>query len=224
MKWKTMILERIPATKSVLTINKTGIYFSAHFMIENKLEDVVSVQFKLSEDDPYLLGFNFLEEAGEPNSVILSKSGRGRGGTSGRMVKATELFSSKLILQKIARHSNKSQRTFEIQQDRASRYYFVRLRPSFEHSLTIDQLEKIPEGARGIYRYSMKGEVVYIGKGNLRDRTRDPQRDDWNVDRFEYSIVEDDDYAYQLEAEYLQEYEDSIGRLPLYNIVRGRHS
>ena len=67
--------------------------------------------------------------------------------------------------------------------------FFFTVAPCFECN---NESITIPEGATGIYRYrNSDDEVIYIGRGNIRDRLRSPERKDWDIAKVEYSLIND---------------------------------
>ena len=223
MDIRTMSLERVPNTDEVLTINRSGLYWSAHFMRQQNLQKAQAVEFLLDNDSPYWFGFRFYEETGKPDTLMLCQSGRGKGDSAGRTVKALEIYGKKKILNSIAKNSSKHQRKFLISWDKVNKTYFVILRPSFEHSVKISHISEIPIDAKGIYRYIDDGEIVYIGQGDIRGRVGCKERDEWKADTIEFSCIADKEACIRWESVYLDEFIDQFGRRPRYNKVSGHH-
>ena len=97
--------------------------------------------------------------------------------------------------------------------------WFIRLMPAFEESVLPSQIGSLGPGKKGIYRYLSDGEVVYIGKGNIRNRYQaEPDRDLWRISIIEYSIIEDDQNALEWEAWWIDRFrKENNGHLPRYN-------
>ena len=55
--WKKIILDRIPNSKSLLTISKSGISFSAKFIKDNSLVEKEAIEFFDNPENEYQLGF-----------------------------------------------------------------------------------------------------------------------------------------------------------------------
>ena len=138
-------------------------------------------------------------------------------------MKALEIYGKKQILSSIANNSSKQQRKFLVSWDKVNKAYFVILRPSFEHSVKINQIAEIPADLKGIYRYIDGGEIVYIGQGNIRGRLACQERCDWKADTIEFSCIEDSEGCIRWESVYLDEFIDQYGRRPRYNKVAGHH-
>ncbi len=98
----------------------------------------------------------------------------------------------------------------------------VQICPAFDQRKARESAT-IPSDAVGIYRYVREnGEIVYIGRGNIRDRLGSPERVNWDFDTIEYSIIKDPDDQVRWEAFWLQRYKErNKGKLPIYNKVSG---
>ena len=102
---------------------------------------------------------------------------------------------------------------------RGQKPWFIRLMPAFEKSVPPSQVASLGPNAKGIYRYRSGGEVVYIGKGNIRDRYQaDPQRASWGISRIEYSLIPDDQEALEWEDWWIHRFRKrNNGHRPRYN-------
>ncbi len=99
--------------------------------------------------------------------------------------------------------------------------WVIDLCPSFEIRNARESM-KIPEDATGVYRYVREnGEVVYIGRGNIRDRLNSPERSSWDFDSIEYSLVQDPDRQIFWETYWIEKYKEQNGKLPFHNKVSG---
>jgi len=98
----------------------------------------------------------------------------------------------------------------------------IQLCPAFEEKKARESAD-IPSEARGIYRYLREnGEIVYIGKGAIKQRLASPERREWDFDVVEYSIVNDPDQQVKWEDHWLTRYkEENKGKLPFYNKQSG---
>lgn len=76
---------------------------------------------------------------------------------------------------------------------REGSFWVIDICPTFEERRARESAE-IPSDARGIYRYLREdGEVVYIGRGEIKKRLMTPERKDWDFDIVEYSIINNPD-------------------------------
>ena len=182
---------------------------------------MVSVGFFIDDKDQYKLLFKFYKEDGLPNTLVLLKQGRG-GVSNGRTVKAQEVFSKNRVLSSIQKLKNKSSKTFDIKFDKFDNYYFISLRPSFENFVLITNTSSLTSDVNGIYRYLDKnGDVIYIGKGLIKNRLQSTERKAWGIHKIEYSILNSEDDSYKWESFYLDEYQNQFGMLPPFNRISG---
>ncbi len=108
-----------------------------------------------------------------------------------------------------------------LQDTEFGKLWIITLRPAFEIKKSRES-DKIATTDKGIYRYSRAGEVVYIGRGNIRDRRDSESRKQWEFDQIEYSVISDPDEQVKWEDYYLEEFKkEHSGGLPLYNKISG---
>ena len=224
MALKEVVLERIPSQDSVLYINKSGISFSANFMKKERLENSEGIKFFFDEDDPYFLGFLFTNDSSTPNTLSLMASGRGtKGASAGVTIKARELINKNLILKSIINLPNKLDRTFEITFDKQREIYFILLRPNFEVTVNWSDKNKIPDSYSGIYRYlDRNSQIIYIGKGLIKNRASSPERAEWGVVKIQYSVIESDEKSFYWENYYLDRFVSVNGSKPPFNVIMGK--
>lgn len=98
--------------------------------------------------------------------------------------------------------------------------WVIQLCPAFENRKTRESGD-IPSDAKGIYRYIREsGEIVYIGRGEIKKRLAASDRIDWDFDIIEYSIIEDPDKQLEWEDYWISRYqEQNNGKLPIYNKI-----
>ena len=95
--------------------------------------------------------------------------------------------------------------------------------PAFDNNFKRSDYLKIRPDSKGIYRYLSSDKIVYIGKGNIRDRLNEPQRKDWNFDTIEYSIIENVDEQFEWDSFWIETYKnENEGYLPSYNLISGK--
>ena len=66
-------------------------------------------------------------------------------------------------------------------------------------------------------------DVIYIGKGNIKERAKSSERRDWGITRVEYSVLEDKESRSKYESMHIRMYEASNGATPTYNLISGKH-
>ena len=182
MAIKEVSLDRIPSQEAVLYISKSGITFSATFIKKYNLQNHLGVKFFVDDEEPYYLGFNFVNDTSEPNTLSLLASGRSKGGSAGFTIKAAELINKNAILKNIQKLPDRTDKTFEISFDKKSNLFSITLRPNFEITVSWTDKNRIPETYTGIYKYIGKeGQVLYIGKGNIKARANSPERNSCDV-------------------------------------------
>ena len=223
MAIKEVSLERIPAQDSVLYINKSGITFSANFIKKEKLQDAKGVKFYSDDEDPYYLGFMFITNLEEPNTLSLMASGRSKGGSAGFTIKAAELINKNPILKNVQRMTSKQDRTFEVLFEKKSGIYSILLRPNFEIIVNYSEKNSIPEAFKGVYRYRSKdGQIIYIGKGGIKTRANSPESSAWGIYKIEYSVLSNDESAFYWENFYLERFVSTYGSKPPFNVIMGK--
>ena len=146
-----------------------------------------------------LIGFEFL---GDPIQPEDANKLRGTGGRS-RLCTAKGLINQTPWINAVAAKKRK----FKLSQyPRDQKIWVIRLAPWFELSVLPEDIGSIGAGA-GIYRYrDSGGEVVYIGKGRIADRFREPARRMWGIARIEYSLVPEEDEQYKWEKFHLDDF------------------
>lgn len=99
--------------------------------------------------------------------------------------------------------------------------WVIQLCPAFEERRARESAN-IPSDASGIYRYVREnGEIVYIGRGNIKKRLSSPDRQEWDFDIIEYSVIIDPDLQIKWEEYWIQRFSQENGRLPFYNKISG---
>jgi len=99
--------------------------------------------------------------------------------------------------------------------------WVIQLCPAFEEKRARES-ENIPSDAAGIYRYIREnGEIVYIGRGNIKKRLSSPDRAEWDFDIVEYSVIADPDLQIKWEEYWIQRFLQENDRLPFYNKISG---
>jgi hypothetical protein len=216
MVFRKIVIDRTPSKDECLTISKEKFYFSSLFIVNNKLLDKNSVDFLWDDEDPYRLGFEFYDD--DTGSLSMIRNGHSRG----RNVKVQGIVKKSKILQSISLDPSKTNRTFNIKKDKQSGLFVVVLRPSFEYKVTFENRNIIPNEMTGIYRYKDKnGQILYIGKGNIKSRLNSPERVSWGIYEIEYSSVPSDEESLKWESYYIQSFQDENGLIPPFNRIMG---
>ena len=214
-----------------VTITPTSFKFSYVARDRAQLNDIHWMRVHMDSDDR-LIVFEPVPGVGKRRGCLkLGTSKRGH-----KTLTAKGLISQELWIREIARLPNVAYRRFEMSEYHGSipdrqettTPWFIRLMPAFEERVFPSEINSLPQDAKGIYRYrggDDGDEVVYIGKGCIRDRyQQEPARSDWKVSRIEYSLIQDDQQALEWEAYWIERFkQETNGRLPRYNKIGGHN-
>jgi hypothetical protein len=145
----------------------------------------------------------------------------GGSAVSGRAAQAGSLVAKPWVAS-VARQSPSARRFIPEKVD-GKNTWEVSLMPSFE--TRVEDANEIPSAAQGIYRYLDKeGDVVYIGRGSIRERAKEPYRKSWLYSIIEYSVIPDKSEQEEWERYWLDQFQDEHGALPAYNKILGTNS
>ena len=168
------------------------------------------------------LGFEFHTDPREHSLALAYQSG-GRKGTKrrGMMCSSRGVIGQYDWVRSVARLSSTKARRFAPYQE--GKYWVIQLCPAFEIRRARESKD-ISSDAVGVYRYVRDtGEVAYIGQGQIKSRLNSPERQDWDFEVVEYSIVDDPDERLKWEDFWLERFrEANNGKLPIFNKVSGR--
>jgi len=156
-----------------------------------------------------------------PNSFALAQQyrGSGRRGHPGLQCTCVALLKKYSWVRSVTALPAKERR-FRPQKE--GKLWVIHLCPAFEEQRARESAD-IPPGITGVYRYVREtGEIVYIGRGDIKKRLASPNRAEWDFDRVEYSVVADPDQQVKWETYWLERFKyENGGRLPFYNRVSG---
>lgn len=211
----------------LFTLGKDSASFNAKFIKNNNLEDCINVRFLIDDEDPYFLGFEFLKE-NSSDSLRLMASSRDKkipGKKSyTRRVKVAGLLNEHRIARLISKQEDVDSRSFEILKNANESFYKIYFRPIFENEIKFEDRNQIPAGI-GIYRYfDQEDNLVYIGKGQIKDRANSPDRVDWKIKKIQYSYLSNEEDCFKWENFYLKKFEEEKGVLPSFNRISGKSS
>ena len=220
-KIKFMALRKVFSQSSlsdeeVVSIGKSGFYFSSAFVKKNELLETTSCFYYFDDDNFYRIGFEFLETK-EPYSISMISEG------SSKSFKGNEIFNSRPYLKEIASLDDKRFRRFTPKKSTEnSKVWVVDFAPSFELKTPYDEVNGLDNDLSGIYRYKdVDGKVIYIGKGNIKSRAKSDGREEWGIKIVEYSIIENEEEQFKWEAYQLDMYLAKHGRKPAFNRIMG---
>ena len=208
-----------PDPSPLLTIRSNAIALNAHFVATARLEEKSHASIFM-DPERFSLGFRFHDKALDDDAIALTNDGGGsvRGG-GGRCIQVTGLMREQPWLAAVASIEDARLRRFEPRWVSADSMWVISLCPSFEHR--VSDRSDIPTRTCGIYRYRRGDEIVYIGRGQVRSRAGSREREQWDFETIEYSIVPDEEDQTKWEAFWLDRFVERHGRLPLYNRILG---
>ncbi len=166
------------------------------------------------------LGFAFHSEE-KPDSLPLSLASSDRKGGARRGVFCTARGVAKKYpwVESVTKLPIKDRR---FEPTKEEDLWVIQLCPAFEQRRARESTH-ITSELRGIYRYVQEnGTIVYIGRGEIKERLMAPEREKWDFDVVEYSIIENPDQQVKWEEYWLTRFrEDHEGKLPFYNRISG---
>jgi hypothetical protein len=205
-----------PLNEPLVSIRDGRFHFNAHFAKLAELQGKRAVLYS-TDDETREIGFEFFQDSEEEDAYTLED----RGGTAKFRCAAQDLISKKPWIKSVASQTSSDIKRFRAK--KRGRLWIIQLMPSFEFTITRDRITNIPADLRGIYRYRTdSGEIVYIGKGEIRGRASDPTREEWAITAIDYSIIESEEDQFSFEAFWIERFrEQNEGRLPYYNRQSG---
>ena len=171
-----------------ISISRDRISFSASFVrsVEIGTHHRVTIH---SDIETLCLGFEFHTDE-KQHSLALVQDGRSKNKKTGLFCSSHGAVNAFEWVRGVTKLRSKDRRFFP---KKEGKLWVITLCPSFENRYARES-EKIPKEANGIYRYVREdGEVVYIGRGNIFKRLKSPEREAWDFDLIEYSIIDDPD-------------------------------
>ena len=212
MTKKLFISDRHSDFKEYVRLTQSGIFFSAPFIKSNNLTRHNSVRFYEFTENQYKFGMEFFLETDVPGGFSLVRNGKS---VNSFYTTARSFTNSFDVLRDLIK--SKGHNRFAVSYDKIDKCFFFMVAPCFE--CDNDQLS-IPDGATGIYRYkNTNNEIIYIGKGNIRDRLRSPERKGWDIKKVEYSLVNDRGEMSKYESYHLTEYQNKFNKWPEHNMI-----
>lgn len=199
-----------------ISIRRNGfLAISADFVRMAKIEDCTRVTLFLAANG-MRLGIQFHSDERDDDAFILGHDGGNRKSLN-RIVVAKTLITQSDLLRSLLNEDSRVRR-FEPQRDENGRW-IINLAPCFERRAT--EVAGLPKQGTGIYRYVRGQEVIYIGRGDLRNRAASQERKQWDFDVIEYSILNDEMAEKKWEAFWLNEFRRRNGVWPKYNKLAG---
>ena len=212
MALKEFIRTKIESDESVVSIRDSRFYFNVAFLKMAKALDKHYVIYLIDEITNEIF-FNFQKERISDNCY--SFDAKRKRSSAGEVIKRFNW------LENINSSRNNEEKKFVAFQRK--NLWAIRIRPSFELKVTYENRKEIDSNLNGIYRYlDSENKIIYIGKGNIRNRLNENGRDKWEIKTIEYSYLEQDDEQFKWENYWLEKYKESNSKsLPAFNRISG---
>ena len=212
----------------MVTVNPTSFTFSVEARDMANLKDMHWMRVHTDPDERLIVFEPFAGLDKRPGLLKLGTSNMGH-----KRLTAKGLIAQRPWIKAVAALPLE-QRKFEIKpylgpmppskkNGEARKPWYIQLMPAFEEFVIPSQIDRFAATEKGIYRYWSDDEVVYIGKGNIRERFQsETERKNWLVSKIEYSVIEDDQEAFEWESWWIERFrEENNGHRPRFNKVGG---
>lgn len=201
-----------------ISIRSQHLGFNAAFVKEAEIFKFTKVEISVDEEN-FRMGCKF-HNNNDPDSWSLFSDNKSN---NTRAISAEQLKKDYPIINKISKFENPTDRQFEVREDTGDKHFWIaQLCPAFEHTASSESDLK---NLKGIYRYKRSdGMIVYIGMGDILSRLNSPDRQDWDFDVIEYSIIENPSERSRWEYYWLDKYVKKEGKNPFYNKIKGKGS
>jgi len=198
-----------------ISIRTLGIGLSSNLIKEANAEHYEYAEVFLSEDKSKL-AIKFTEKSNDAYKVTQDGGSKERKRVTkslNRFIACGNVIRSSNVLKQLSER-NVTEKIFAKKIDDL---WVINLTPCFlyntkNYPLAYDDI--------GVYRYILNDEVVYIGRGKIKQRICSPERCEWVYDDIEFMITSDK-ASVIIEENLLQEFKDINGELPLYNKILG---
>jgi hypothetical protein len=208
-----------PDPVALVSIRRDQIAFNAHFVAIAHLEEFSHVSV-FAAPQLFRLGLQFHPEAPDEDAIALTNDGGSSRGRRGRCIQVAGLMRDHPWLAAVARIEDPRLRRFEPKWLSTDSMWVISLCPAFEHR--VSDRSDIPTRDSGIYCYKRGDEIVYIGRGQIRSRLGANDREEWDFETIEYSLVSDEAEQVKWEAFWLDRFVEQHGKLPIYNRISGK--
>lgn len=214
MSFKKFIRTKVQADEPVISIGDNRFQYSAIFSKLAQLDKFTYVEYFINEEHRKI-GFKFFKDSNSRDCYALGRKGNNYRSAAAEIIKRCSWVA------KVANSNCAEDRKYIA--NNIHGMWVIQLSPSFETRVSREDAPKSLPNDSGIYRYlNENGEVVYIGKGNIKNRYMERERAQWLFKWIEYSIITIEDEQYEWESYWLERFKElSGGYLPYYNKVSG---
>lgn len=200
-----------------ISIRENSIAFNSEFVKKADIQGYERVTIFLDPEN-YKIGFKFHNKNDRDSWTLYPDSKKG----NTRNVSIQQIKKQNKWIKSICEIKDLVLRRFVPKFNNIEKLWEINLSPSFENK--VSNVSKITSKVKGIYRYLKDKEIVYIGKGIIKSRANSPERQNWEFDTIEYSIIEDPERQSYWEAYWLDKFVEQNDRLPIYNKILGKNS
>jgi hypothetical protein len=212
MALKEFIRTKVGSDEPVVSIRDNRFYFNVIFLKIASALDKHYVTY-LIDESTHEIFFDFSKDRVSDNCY--SFDSKRKRASAGEIIKRFNWVNN------IHASRNNEEKKFVAFQRK--NLWGIRIRPSFEYKVSYENKGEINSSISGIYKYlDNEDKIIYIGKGNIRNRLNDIGRDKWEIKTIEYSEIENDDEQYRWENYWIEKYKESHSNsLPVFNRISG---
>lgn len=214
--WKRIVPERTNLRGEYISIRSVGFTFSAALIKKYNLQNKKAVAI-LKGDNPFLLGFEMLDEIEKGSYTLRSASNDNSAAT--RTIHCGSIINQSKLLTRIKDLPTRDEKSFKVEvQDNI---LIIRLAPCFEQLIAFSDIKDLNKEKSGIYRcLDSQDKIVYIGSGKIKERAIARQKETGTQFNYiEYSEIPDREQAMYWERHYHKEFQKRFGELPLFNRI-----
>lgn len=209
----------MPEPVSLITIRKDAFAFNSHFARVADLDKKSHVLI-FTNHDQYRIGFKFVDDAKDPDSLVLTSDGGTSKEKGGRLVQVSGLMKELAWLKALALSNDFTAKKFNPRWENNNQIWAIDIAPAFE--IRVSDKSQIATTSKGIYQYKRGDEIVYIGRGQIRSRLNSSERENWDFEVIEYSLIESESEQQKWESFWLDRFVALNGKLPIYNRISGQ--
>lgn len=205
---------------SFITLRAGGVLaFNAKFCRDRGIRPNYKVKIEVN-DNNQTIHFSFIspEINNEDYDFTLVKDGGGKKGLS-CVVTAKSLYNDVDWLKKFMKNDDDAIERQFIPYLRDNETV-INIMPNFENYT--NEIKNVPDEVSGIYKLKDGNEVVYIGRGQIKNRIADHKnKSEYKFDQVLYSVVNDEEKEKTAERFWIEKYKEDKGVLPKYNKQAG---
>ncbi len=213
--WVQQVKKVDKKTEAKFTFRPKGIGLNKVFSIKYDVcvGDFCSLFFS---EDGSKIGMRFSKDKKDNSFTVGADGGANRGNANSSLfIACGRLLQSNSIYRILCEDRD----SFDIYQNTKEDMFYINILGKFVYDT---KTRDVAENEKGVYRYLSDGEIVYIGQGDIRCRVNSQDREKWVYDTIEYMLVDNKDNRLQIEADNINLFMSTSGRLPIYNRIKGK--